>query len=936
MKKWILLTLLLATNAFSEQDKLFPVVDFSGGLNSYYSSLTIADNEVKDALNVFFDKESQVVKRQGFSTYATSSTYSYDGAWEYTDQSNRNWLITRASSTIIASRGDGSFSVVVATVASGNLINAVSAFNNIYFVDQSQGVYFWNGTSTTYVTGSPRGTLIAEFRGRLFVAGEAAPNGNRLSASGFLDPTNWTTGSLATSPAVFTIGLNDAFNNISGIFSGYNDVLYVFKLRSIYGVYGFDNTDFQVRSLNREVGCIDHRSIQPYMGGLVFASDRGIEFFDGFKSEIISKKIKDRTGTFTSSSFSERSVVATTQTDFEAGASSPTAHLSFTISPNAVTVSSYVVTFGTTSLSSGTFNSTVVEENAGVRLATSDTALPDLSFETGATSWTTSKKVLVGSEVSSCAFTAASARTGSLGLEYTLRLPVPPYPSSTPANYVCFGSMWFEDASSSSQFLQGINLVAYGSASTDSGWVQVTTSTLASTPAVLGYPTVGTVVRFCAGTGITDGVSATGCKACSSYFIYSGSQTSPTVYARNRGTPGAPATNTCYLDDIGSASFVSTITSGTYTSPTVDTGFQYSHMQSSATLTIVSSTPTFEIQTSTNATNWTSVGSSTSTSYAVNRYVRYVSSFSVANTSTSIRNFVSFIGATDRSSGTYLSPVYNAPNLTSFGTFSATSIDNGGSHQFYSRSSTNSFTTTSSTPSWVAQTAGTAITASVGTYFQIRDDIGVTASTHTPVLSDYSIAWFEGTRRASMSSAIYDDRYYLSLSTSSSSSINTGTLVLSRGPIWSQFDIGTSAYVVYRGALYHGNNVGNGKFYLDNQGYNDDGSAINAYIRTKDFAPDGYYTHKLFKSFYFLADPLGDYSLDTSYQTDRQSTDYALSTVNLSEQTGTINLRLPVPRDTVHAPSSQIISFKFGNSVVDEPMKLYGGTLVYRPEPLIR
>jgi hypothetical protein len=311
----------VATIFAAGEEKYAPITNFTGGLNSQYSSLSIADNEVQDALNVWFDEDSSVAKRNGYTVYSTTSSDKFTNGWSYTDSSNNNWIIVLSSNCIRASKGDSIFSVIIATVPTptASLVDAVSAFGNIYFVDNVQGVYFWNGTSTTYVSGSPKGSLICEFKGRIVVAGESHPDQNRLSMSEHLNALNWTSGSLATDPITFIIGLTDKSDGITSLYSGLNDAIYIFKRNSIHALYGFDQDDFQARVLTSESGCIQGETVQPFAGGLLFLSKRGFEIFDGVSPKIVSKKVNNQLENALLSSFAQKSWTQTSQDDWSNG-----------------------------------------------------------------------------------------------------------------------------------------------------------------------------------------------------------------------------------------------------------------------------------------------------------------------------------------------------------------------------------------------------------------------------------------------------------------------------------------------------------------------------------------------------------------------------------------------------------------------------------------
>ena len=46
----------------------------------------------------------------------------------------------------------------------------------------------------------------------------------------------------------------------------YQDAFIIGTSNRLFGLYGFDNNDFQVRELSREVGCIENTSVQEFDG----------------------------------------------------------------------------------------------------------------------------------------------------------------------------------------------------------------------------------------------------------------------------------------------------------------------------------------------------------------------------------------------------------------------------------------------------------------------------------------------------------------------------------------------------------------------------------------------------------------------------------------------------------------------------------------------
>ena len=210
------------------KNKPFQSYDFSKGLDTYHNPTMLPDGFVQNSLNVLFDDKAPVTKRQGYTVgWSTSSARAFTGLWTYTDATNTTWQIARSSTNITASNMAGSI-VAVATVSASNIVGETNAFGYAYFVDQTQGVYYWNGTTTTYVASSPLGSIITQFHNRLAVTGAAVPNGNQLYLSGYYAGNTWTTGLNPTDPAQYSIGLQDNFDNVTAEYV-YLDTLYLFK-----------------------------------------------------------------------------------------------------------------------------------------------------------------------------------------------------------------------------------------------------------------------------------------------------------------------------------------------------------------------------------------------------------------------------------------------------------------------------------------------------------------------------------------------------------------------------------------------------------------------------------------------------------------------------------------------------------------------------------
>lgn len=71
--------------------------------------------------------------------------------------------------------------------------------------------------------------------------------------------------------------------------------LIIFKRHSIWSLYGYSPATFQIKNLTTERGCIDQASVCEVDGGVFFASQNGIEFYDGSSFTAVDSAISNVT-----------------------------------------------------------------------------------------------------------------------------------------------------------------------------------------------------------------------------------------------------------------------------------------------------------------------------------------------------------------------------------------------------------------------------------------------------------------------------------------------------------------------------------------------------------------------------------------------------------------------------------------------------------------
>lgn len=284
------------------------------------------------------------------------------------------------------------------------------------------------------------------------------------------------------------------------------------------------------------------------------------------------------------------------------------------------------------------------------------------------------------------------------------------------------------------------------------------------------------------------------------------------------------------------------------------------------------------------------------------------------------------LGSTYSQSGTYHSAVKNSASLSSWDTFSDVAINNNGSHSFYIRSSTGVFYTSATVPSWTSISDGAIPTISTNPYFQIRDTLSTTSSSTTPRLQSFTQNWFEGSASDKTYAIYHDNANWWSVASGAGATANNKILKFNLiNPGWYIYDIGMNGMYVRNQSLYFGS-VSSGKIFKFGDVDNDNGSAISAYWKSKDFSGVSPFVDKDYKRLSFVA------SQQTSTMTVTYTVNGSSSTsynVNLGSSTSSFiqsNSNLPLGK------VGRTINIKFGNNATDQPWEVYGAGVDYTPK----
>lgn len=909
--KWkhFLLSFFLSAPLFAKgADQSLGVYDFSKGLDTYHSSLSLPDGFVQDSQNVFFDSQAPVSKRKGYTVSFSSKSYAYQNAWTYTDQTNTTWIIVRASDSIIASNIAGTV-VRISTVSANDVVGEANAFGSAYFVDPTQAVYAWNGSSTTYIAGSPHGSLIAQFHSRLFVSGAAVPNGSQVYSSGFLVGTNWTLGPNASDPVQLTAGLQDNFDNVTAMYA-YLDTLYLFKHYAIYSLSGFDQTSFQVSFVSSECGCIDQNSIQTFGGALKFVSLRGVENFDGYRCTRISDPIKDKVDpAIQIGGFSQSSWVQSQAPDWSAGTFSPSGSLSTTVQPPTLVLSTQAA------LSSVDSN-----WNAGTSLVNVDSTTNAPALQLGKTTTSTTSPSYVGGINTGVCATPGLAFAQSF--------------TSDNVSNMKLSSVFLKNVTA--PFSSGGTTLRIKS---DNAGVPGTDLATASIAQGASGPTVNISVALSANTKYWIYIDGAGSGSCGSIESVTWATQTGNPYAG--GNFWTSVSGNFTTDATFSVTYTVPVffTSGSFQSQVFNVGFptsawlwSWGNFQTSETDN--GQTITYQTKTSNDGVTFDAPVTATPGSpiaSATKPFIVYIANLSGTTTATPVLNSVTVQSTQlEKSSGTIKSQSHNVSPINSWGNFAVTDSLNGGNIVFSVCSSSSA----NMVPSvCAAQSPNTPITIATNTFVNWYSTFSVTLATQTPTLNSVTVQWFSGNKAIPLASTVWDNRYWLSLTTSTLDSSNDAVLVLANSGAWADLDIHASGLVQYKNSLYHSDSLGTGNVYLDNQGYQDNGNPINAYFKTKDYMQGDLTQDNFLDSIWPSMDNAGPYNVSVSYFPDRAATGYSLGQISMSDFAYNASEKMVIPIDSTHQVFGKSMAYFFQASDANSPWNFYGFREIFHARP---
>lgn len=841
------------------------------GIDNNSNSAIIGPEFAQDLLNVEINPGgASIKKRPGYGLYKTLSTsQALHGGYHFFDSSGNDVTVWGSSTSLYGIVADATPTQIVSSATLNSTWDCADSQGSAYCVTSNRDAYIkTNGATLQSWNTSPLGTMVETTPDRVVVAGVSGNLSTiyHSAANSFL---SYTVGPLPTD--AFTEVIAAPGSKLTHLRWACGKLLW-WKDQS-FGYESFDDQyALNIKIISDNIGTFDNTSAVDPGGNVWFRGQDGhIWRYDcaGLTKESIEiTPLVQASGRRTSDLWTQ-----TSQSDWQAGSSSPTAPtqpLSFTISAGDVIPGSFTVTENSsTSWNSGTASNTSVGTSSISLSVNSSGDVTNNSMESGSvgstpSNWTGSGYLKESSDIT------VGCLGGFTGIDgtYFAEPATGQKTDSTPLLTV-----QILDATSSAI----LDSTSFSIASTNCTFTTKTVSISASNK--------GKRVKFKFLTTDSSGVTSDVPLQTSESYILGGDFTF-LLAVSNNGT----GFNFACIDKVTSGS--STITTGSFTSQPLNTGLPYSFLFSSATWNTNGSTPTFVIQKSTASNGkFYEMATSTNTNTQLNQqYFRYVTTMTVLATDPQIGS-ISGVNFVAMSSGTFYSQLKNAPSLSAWSTFNPTYSNGNGSHAFYIRVGNSSWGTLSPTAPQMTALAPNALVASTFTaqYFQIIDSFTITSATDTvPILNDFTVNWFDGNASDQAYMLYFDNAIWADVS--EGVGVSSNTYIFKRDLIndgWLLYNFGAGGMLVQNNHLFFGDVSSTGKIFEFDSGHSDNGTAINAFWRSKDFTgPDPFMQSALTKIDVFAKKDTGStltatYALDTSTTT----TNY---TISLSSSIATI------------------------------------------------
>lgn len=859
------------------------------GLNNADSSIMIGDSEAQDLSNVdITDNGFGIKKRDGYSQFKTvvSSTWGVRGGYYFRDTTSTDCIIHTNNRTVYVSKNGGNYTSIVTTDTAGSYYDFTDSNGYLWRANSNNDEIFrYSGSVVTYYPSHPKGNQIEALPDRLVISGVTA-NPNRVYFSAAADFTDFTTGILETSPFTEDIGMPG--QNVTALKYAFGRLL-IWTRDTMVMWTGSSQFDGVIEDISATVGTSQPNSIIYDQGIVSFQGNDGHFYqYDGNTLQKISDKITGSVDDFAKGSV--KSWSQTTQTDFESG--TLTGDLSATLDVGSVVPSTWTDTdTSQADFLAGQGIGTSASMSSGSLVTSTTTNINNNSFETAFPGST--------GQAPGWVWDRGSVVSGGYSGSYGFYTSVP-------------GAGTY---STVLRFLNTSDALIFSTTYTFSSWTYNTW--VQKTISLASYS--GQDMKLEIGMENESSKAYTRNLVSDAFNCNGGNLTF-------WGNPGISFSGDVKIDLFESGR----TPGGTFLSQTFNTSISSpAWLSSNVSGTLNGNVLTAQTQTSSDGSSWDSLVSWTTGSAptsAWKQYVRYKLTISTSASSTGDATIADATLSARSSTGTFISQSKEVgTSISSWGNFTADSSGDG-TIAYFVRTATSSAMLDSA--SWVSVTDNSQITASTNPFVQVKATFTITAATQVPTLENFTIFWNEGTLTRTYGISDKNHRLFWSLAENGSTANNATYIYDMRFTAWLKYSAAIDSPAKVGDYIYFGD-TSIGDVYIYPSGSTDDGTAITAYWKSKDFLGSDPFSEKIWKSYSVLAKTDAGSNFDLTYSTN-------MATGSLRNYSLTDSASATIKRINTLFPTGTVSSFlnlKFSNDDSDAPFEIYSFRLDYDQRP---
>jgi hypothetical protein len=892
MKKLLAVALLFISSIVFADLKEYPIFDFSGGLYTNDQPERIGDKYTPDCLNAWLDRDSGLVKRQGYNPFLSFSLpekQSIRCMYEYRNNDGTRYMIFNSSWSVYYAKSNG---IPVSILGGQNPVNTDNYTTGNGFLLRDNGTTSGKFDGSAYTpftvsnsTGMIYGKYNVYYKDHWFKAG----------VSGFPSVIYWSVvndiGDFYNYGAGSKFVGKDDGDVITALWPTPNGLM-IFKKYATYILVGSDPQTWLIQNISQSIGCLYQSTVQNYLNYPMLMSWRGIELFDGINFNLISTPIDNYMRSLNQLVASNQATWSQhSSVDWGAGSGVNIDTVTFN---NSVAISSrtvYVVQ-----------QSSVDWGNASYSLNTDITTLPGYVINkndlVGSSNYLLNKTVSSGSSLS--ADTHAVVVTGSIS-------------SLTTNSAQCNVRL------TSGNGFSATEVFSVGATATGLVSAVETNYSMDSTVSLLWLLVNGVTYHPAQGIGVVT--------------VLNSPVNNPQIdLVFSCGGQFGPYTGVVYLGQI-KAFNAAYEPMAKIATQTLDFGRSISRF---SVFEASISTPTgtaigFSIRSSANGSSWGSwsdLNLGDVIPSTPNEYIQVIATMTTTQElSTPMLESMS-ISAYDY--GNFTSQTFYANPWISWGNFSVNDYQNPDNSIFYYVKTATSSFNIANAPAMLIQN-GSPIASSTGPYITIIASFTRTDVDFVPRINSTQINYYTSNTQEP-TAQVYRDGYWLAVSTDSSTGINNVVIHYDRyGRFTLHNDIYMASSCLFYNGLYTGSSNSEGQiFHQDIPNlYADRGSSYQSYYKTKVFDCGLPANEKNFHYLMFFAKNSGIWNAYCKYQLNEQGNFSSMDNVDLSVSQSVVQ-KIKIPDNT----TGNYIQFMFGNDTSGQSFSIRGLDLIYDPYPI--